>query len=202
MEQLPYARRELLEHYPGRELTAEQARSVDEFTAEVEEILTSPALVIYGLARSVSAAFTNVFAAVEGSIGEERTLAIAEEFGRAHGRVNFRRFLENRGLTGGPRAMCEYQDWAHALRGPRQATALFASFDETSVVVERTDCVYFFGERGAPNKFVEAIERGMTKGYADVDPSLSHVENDRCLCKGSAEGCRHRFVYRAAEGGS
>jgi hypothetical protein len=198
MQQLPYARPELLEAYPGRGITEEQKASVDDYTAEVEEILTDPALVIYGLARSVSAAFSNVFARVEAAIGEEQALAIAEDFGRTHGTANYRRFLESRNLAGGPRAMCEYQDWAHALRGPRQATALFASFDDTSVVVERTDCVYYFGERGAGNKYVEAIERGMMHGYTDVDPTLSHVENDRCLCKGSAEGCRHRFVFRSA----
>lgn len=195
MQRLEHARSEYLDTYPGSNITEPERKAVDDFTATVEEIVRDGRLIIYGLSQSLSAILTNLAVALEKEVGSDKTLEILRSFGKAHGKRNYALFLQNRGLSSGPRAMCEYQDFAHALRGPRQATALFASYDDNTVLVERSDCVYFFGVRGQPNPYVKAVEEGMIAGYKEVDPSLMEVVNDKCLCMGSSDGCRHRFLF-------
>lgn len=196
MQNLEHANVQLLGSYPGSQITEQEKDAFDNFTASMDQFLRPDgSLVIYGLSQSLSALLTYLSAAIEEEVGEETTLKILRGFGRAHGMRNYGRFLKTRGVSGGPRAMCEYQDLSHAARGPRQATALFAQYDDNSVLVERTDCAYFMGKRGEPNKYVRAVEDGMIAGYKEIDGSLVDVINDECLCSGSSNGCRHRFVF-------
>jgi hypothetical protein len=196
MRELEYADQALLADYPGTDLSEEDKRAIADSTAGVVEILTSPELIIHGLGESLSVIVTAIFAKVEEVAGAETALEVARRLGREHGERNYSRFLANRGLPGGPRSFCEYEDYGHALRGPRHVKALFARYDETSVYVEREDCLYFCGERGRRNLYIEALEAGMYEGYIAADPRLERVENPRCLCKGDADGCVHRFVFR------
>lgn len=197
---MEYADPALLEAYPGMRLSPEDRAMVDQSTAPVVEILQRPDLIIHALGESLSVIVTAIFEEVAHATGPETALAVARSLGRRHGERNLRRFLENRGLPGGARSFCEYEDYGHALRGPRHVQALFATHDDTTVVVHRSDCLYFCGRRGTPNPYIEALEAGMYEGYAAADPLLERVENPRCLCKGDPDGCEHRFVFRRSDG--
>lgn len=196
MQYLEHADARALETYPGIAITPQERDSVDNATATVKDILLGDGrLVIYGLSQSISAILTYLPEAIERQLGGEKTLRILHNCGKVLGKRNYGLFLTSRGLSGGPRAMCAYQDFVHALRGPRHATALFAKYDRRSVLVERSDCVYFYGTRGKPNRYVKAIEDGMMDGFKEADPSLVEVVNEQCLCLGHPTGCRHRFVF-------
>jgi hypothetical protein len=130
-------------------------------------------------------------------LGREKALALAETYGKEAGKIGYGSFLRGHNLTGGPRAMAMYQDLAHARRGYQHASALFAQYDDHEVRVTRTNCQYFSKERGTPDAYTEAIERGMCAGYIEIDPSLERIDNPRCLCKGTPEGCEHVFVFKA-----
>lgn len=197
MKTKDYASPKLLESYPGVALTEKDKRQIDESTISIPELMSRPDLILYATGQALSAMVTNFFTKLEEMTDEKTALDLARKLGAEHGAANYGRFLKNRGLSGGPAAFAEYQDFGHAQRGPRHVDACFATYDDTSVVVERTDCVYFCGERGTPNKYVQALEKGMwAEGYPRVDPSWDHVENSYCLCKGSTKGCKHRFVFK------
>ena len=173
------------------------SRKIDEATVRLPELMTRPELVLYAVGQALSATVTRFFTTLERVADEETALKVAHELGAEHGAANYGAFLKNRGLEGGPAAFAEYQDFGHAQRGPRHVDACFAEYDDTTVVVRRTDCVYFWGERGQPNKYVEALEKGMySAGYPSVDPLWSHTENTYCLCQGSTQGCEHRFIFK------
>ncbi len=196
MKPRPYADEKLLETYPGIHLTDEDKRKIDESTVVIPELLSRGDLILYGVGQALSAMVTLFFRKLEEITDERTALDLAYQLGLEHGNANYGRFLRNRGLPGGPESMCEYQDFGHGVRGPRHARALFAVHDDNAVLVKRTDCLYFWGMRGEPNRYVETLEKGIVEGYKQVDPRLDHVENPRCLCKGSAEGCEHRFVFK------
>ncbi|MCH2170618.1 hypothetical protein MK489_07520 [Myxococcota bacterium] len=202
MKRREYADPELVSGYPGVGMTEEDRRKIDESTVELSELMTRPDLLLYATGQALSATVTRFFATLEELTDEETALRVAYQMGAKHGAANYGAFLANRGLRGGPKAFAEYQDYGHAQRGPRHVGACFAEYDETSVLVKRRDCVYFWGTRGEPNKFIEALERGMyTEGYPSVDPLWSHTENAHCLCKGSTKGCEHRFVFKKESDG-
>ena len=196
MKPLGYADPKLLESYPGIQLTDEDRRKMDEATVAIEELMARPELIIYGLGQTLSFVLTALFSRLEEMTDEPTALGLARQLGVEFGKTSYGRFLKNRELPGGPSSMCAYQDFAHALKGPRQASALFATYDDRSVLVKRTDCVYFWGTRGEPNKYIQAFEEGAVEGYRQVDPSLDRVETHWCLCKGSSEGCEHLFVFK------
>lgn len=193
---LEYADPALVERYPGAVLSAQDRRKFDEGSFEVAEILTRPDVLLYGLGQALSVMFTSSFETLAEVVGKEAALDVARQVGRKHAAKNYGQFLKSRGYEGGAKAFCEYQDYGHSLRGPRHVSALFAEYNENSVLVTREDCVYFWGERGQPNKYVEALESGMYEGYREVDPLFEGVENSRCLCKGSPDGCQHLFIFR------
>jgi hypothetical protein len=198
MEPMEYADPALLEAYPAMQLSAADRAKIQDSTASVVEILQRPDLIIHALGESISVIVTALLEQVAEVTSPQTAIAVARGLGRQHGERNLRRFLENRGLPGGARSFCEYEDYGHALRGPRHVQALFARSDETTVVVQRSDCLYFCGRRGKRSPYIEALEAGMYEGYAAADPLLERVENPRCLCKGDADGCEHRFVFRPA----
>jgi hypothetical protein len=196
MQQPDYADPKLVDRYLGIDLTDEDKKRVDDAVVPVPELIERPELVLYATGQALSAVITGLFSKVEEILGEEATIELARSYGREHGELNLGKFLRNRNLPGGPESFAMYQDWGHALRGPRHAVALFSYFDDDSVMVRRSDCVYFCGERGTPNKYIANLEGGIVEGYQVVDPSLTHFENEKCLCKGSTDGCEHRWYFK------
>ncbi|MTD54012.1 hypothetical protein [Amycolatopsis pithecellobii] len=189
-----HASDELSARYPGRDLTDEQKNAVRDATASIEQLVETEGLLTFAVGEALSSFVTGILESVAEIAGEEAAIAAAVQVGHRYGRENYSKYLRNRGLTSSPEVFCAYQDYMHAVRGPRHATALWATYGDDSVTVERSDCLYFSGERGTPNRIVAAMEASIVEGYQQVDPQL-RMENPRCLTKGNPEGCLHLFRF-------
>ncbi len=196
-----HASDELAARYPGSHLTAEDKDAVRNATASIEQLVDTDGLLLFAVGEALSSFVTSILESVAKVSGEDVAIAAAVEVGHRYGRENYSKYLRNRGLTSGPEVFCAYQDYMHAVRGPRHATALWATCGEDSVTVRRSDCLYFCGERGTPNRIVAAMEASIVEGYQQVDPNLQ-VENPRCLTKGNTEGCLHLFRFSQTTAGS
>jgi hypothetical protein len=189
-----HASDDLSARYPGSHLTDKQKGAIRDATASIEQLTDTEGLLAFAVGEALSSFVTSILDSVAKIAGEDVAIAAAVEVGHRYGRENYSKYLRNRGLTSSPEVFCAYQDYMHAVRGPRHATALWATYGEDSVTVRRSDCLYFCGERGTPNRIVAAMEASIVEGYQQVDPNLK-VENPRCLTKGDPEGCLHLFRF-------
>jgi hypothetical protein len=143
--------------------------------------------IVYAQSRSFANLFHNIFDVVRERFGEERATEVAQSLGRRYGVNNYGGFLRSRGVKeGSPALMCEFQDMAHAIRGPDHASALFGEFDEERCMVKRTKCIYFSDHPAGMGQYTAIFEAAVAEGYQEVDPALERVDNPRCLCKGDS----------------
>lgn len=191
----PHASADLEDRYPGAHLTEADKDRVRNATATIEELVSTDGLILFGLGEALSSILTTLLDTTAAVGGEHVALEVARQVGLRYGEDNYSKYLRNRGLESNAEVFCAYQDYMHTLRGPRHITAWWASHDDTSVLVERTDCLYFCGRRGVPNKLVAELELSITQGYRRVDPNLV-IDNPQCLTKGDAAGCVHRFAFK------
>ena len=196
MQKLPHAKPDLAARYPGTNLSEDDKKRMAAWQIGVEELVNRPELIVYNISDAIRSLLALVFQTAEQMLGREKAVALAEAYGKEAGKIGYGSFLRGNNLKGGPEALALYQDLAHARRGYQHASALFADYDDRSVRVTRTNCQYHSKERGTRDIYTEALERGMYTGYMEIDPSLERVDNPRCLCKGSPEGCEHIFVFK------
>lgn len=194
MKRADHASQAIVDRYPGHDLTEEQLDSVRQATATLSELVETDGLILFALGEALSSFVTTLLDTIAELAGDEVALEAARRVGLLYGEGNYTKYLRNRGLTSGPEVFAGYQDYMHTLRGPRHTTALWATYDESTVLVERQDCLYFCGQRGVPNKYVAEMEASIIEGYRRVDPHLM-VSNPKCLTKGSPDGCVHHFTF-------
>lgn len=198
MSRVPHASADLEDRYPGAHLTEEQKERVRSATATIEELVSTDGMILFALGEALSSLLTTLLQTTAAVAGDEAALEVARRVGLRYGEENYAKYLRNRGLESSAEVFGAYQDYMHTLRGPRHITAWWATHDESNVLVERSDCLYFCGTRGVPDRFVAELEHSITEGYRRVDPALV-VENPQCLTQGSPAGCVHRFSFGAAE---
>lgn len=194
-KRMPYATQEMLDRYPGAGMTDEQKEMMDQRRGTIEDLVENPGLLIYNLRQQTSQVYSVVFEKLAEVTDEATALKVAYDYGYQRGVRNYSRFLTSHGYDGGPEAFCEYQDYGHAMYG--NPGALWAEYDEEAgvVIVRRSECHTFWGERGTPNKFTRAIEEGVARGQMDVDPYYMAIENPKCISKGDVDGCEHHCIF-------
>lgn len=196
MKREAYAENPLL-FYPGRRLSAEERRRMDDYDIEIGEVSVDH--LVYSMSRQIETNFQTFYTVAESVVGEAKALEIANQIGRRYGGTGYAKLLAAHGLgdRGSPRMMALYQDLVHSIRGPKHAAALFASWDDKRCVVKRRECIYFSEAQPGNGKYTEAFELGCFEGYKAVDKNLLRVEVHRCRYRGDA-GCEQHWVY--AEG--
>lgn len=194
MDHEPYAHDHLL-FYPGHRLTDEDRRRMEAYEIPIEELTVDH--LVYSMSRQIENNFQSFYTVAEEVIGEERALEIAREIGRRYGGQGYARLLEAEGLgkDGSARMMALYQDLVHSIRGPKHASALYASHDEGRCVVKRRQCIYFNEDAPQNGKYTGAFESGCFEGYAAADDNLLRVEVHACRWKGD-DGCEQHWVYQ------
>ena len=197
MEREPYAKNPLL-FYPGRRLSDEDRRRIDEYDIAIDEISLDQ--LIYGLSRQIEMNFMTFYTVAESVVGEKKALEIANEAGRRYGGKGYEKLLKVHGMgdRGSARMMALYQDLVHSIRGPKHASALYAEHDEKRCVVRRKECIYFNEQHPENGKYTEAFELGCFDGYKDADKNLLRVEVHKCRYRGD-QGCEQHWVYEDDE---
>ncbi len=191
----PYADDPLL-FYPGARLSEAERARMDSYEIDIEEVTVDH--LVYSLARQIELNFQVFYTVAEELVGEEQALAIAYEIGRRYGGQGYAKFLEARGVEGSPRMMALYQDFVHAIRGPKHTSALYAEHSDDRCVVKRRECIYFNEDRPENGKFTGAFEAGCFEGYKAADPNLTEVEVVRCRWKGDGD-CLQQWHFREPE---
>lgn len=193
MKREPYAENSLL-FYPGRRLSDEERRRMDEYDIDISEVSLDH--LIYSMSRQIENNFQTFYTVAESVVGEEKALEIAREIGERYGGRGYAQLLETRGMgnEGSPRMMALYQDLVHSIRGPKHAAALYAEYDDKRCVVRRKECIYFNEQAPENGKYTEAFELGCFAGYKAADENLLRVEVHRCRYRGDA-GCEQHWVY-------
>ena len=197
MEREPYTKNPLL-FYPGRRLSDEDRRRIDEYDIAIDEISLDQ--LIYGLSRQIEMNFMTFYTVAESVVGEKKALEIANEAGRRYGGKGYEKLLKVQGMgdRGSARMMALYQDLVHSIRGPKHASALYAEHDEKRCVVRRKECIYFNEQHPENGKYTEAFELGCFDGYKDADKNLLRVEVHKCRYRGD-QGCEQHWVYEDDE---
>jgi hypothetical protein len=189
-----YATDKLL-FYPGRNLSEREKQRMEAYDISISDLTVDH--IIYSMSRQIENNFMTFYAVAEDVIGEEKSLELAGEIGRRYGGVGYANLLKAMGLgeEGSPRTMALYQDLVHAIRGPKHAAALFATFDESRCIVRRNACIYFSERFPGNGKYTAAFEQGCFAGYLAADRNLKRVEVVKCLCRG-ADSCEQHWVYK------
>lgn len=197
MEREPYARRNLL-FYPGLNLSEEEKRRMDNLEVPIEELTVDH--LVYSMGRQIETNFQSFYTVAEEIVGEEAALQIAQEIGRRYGGGGYAKLLEAYGTpgVGSARMMALYQDVAHAIRGPKHTSALYAKYDDERCIVERDHCIYFDERRPENGKYTGAFEAGCFEGYVAADANLDRVVVHRCRWRGD-DGCRISWEYSQLE---
>ena len=193
MEREAYSKNPLL-FYPGRRLSEEDRRRMDEYDIAIDEISLDQ--LIYSLSRQIEMNFMTFYTVAESVVGEEKALEIANEAGRRYGGKGYEKLLQVHGMgdRGSARMMALYQDLVHSIRGPKHASALYAEHDAKRCVVRRQECIYFNEDHAENGKYTEAFELGCFDGYKQADKNLLRVEVHKCRYRGD-QGCEQHWVY-------
>jgi len=196
-KQEPYANDPLL-FYPGRRLSDEEKRRIENYDIEIDEITVDH--LIYSMSKQIENNFQTFYSVAEEIVGEEKALAIAHEIGLRYGGKGYETLLKAKGLgrDGSARMMALYQDLVHSIRGPKHTSALYAEHDEKRCVVRRKECIYFSEQHPENGKYTEALELGCFEGYKAADQNLLRVEVHKCRYRGDA-GCEQHWVYEESE---
>jgi hypothetical protein len=197
MRREPYASRNLL-FYPGLSLSEDEKRRMDALEVPIEELTTDH--LVYSMGRQIEANFQSFYTVAEEIVGEGAALEIAREIGRRYGGGGYAKLLAAYGTPGEgtARMMALYQDIAHAIRGPKHTSALYAEYDDDRCVVERDHCIYYDESRPENGKYTGAFEEGCFEGYVAADRNLDRVEVHRCRWRGD-DGCRISWEYSRQE---
>jgi hypothetical protein len=197
MHQEPYAADPLL-FYPGAGLTEAERQRMDRYEIPVGEVTVDH--LVYSMSRQIENNFQAFYTVAEELVGQERALEIAREVGRRYGGTGYARLLAAHGRpgTGSPRMMAIYQDLVHAIRGPKHAAALFATYDTERCVVRRRACIYFNEENPANGRYTGAFEAGCFEGYVAADRNLDRVETVHCRWQG-ADSCEQHWIFKPVE---
>jgi hypothetical protein len=197
MKNEPYAGNALL-FYPGRRLTDEQKRKMDEYEIDIGEVTVDH--LIYSMSRQIENNFQTFYTVAESVEGEEKALENAREIGERYGGQGYAKLLEvqGKGNEGSPRMMALYQDLVHSIRGPKHAAALYAEYDDKRCVVRRKECIYYNEQNPQNGKYTEAFELGCFAGYKAADKNLLRVEVHKCRYRGDG-GCEQHWVYAEGE---
>ena len=179
--------------YPGRGLNAEERRRMDVLDIEIGEVTIDH--LVYSMASQIENNFQVFYTLAEEIVGEEKALEIAFQIGLRYGGRGYSNFLQSRGRTeGDPRAMAQYQDLVHSIRGPKHTSALYAEFTDDRCIVRRKECIYYSDAYPQNGKYTSAFEQGCFAGYQASDKNLVRVEVQRCRCRGDAE-CEQHWIY-------
>jgi hypothetical protein len=193
MVQEPYASDPLL-FYPGRHLSAEERRRMDEYDLGISDVTIDH--LVYSMGRQIENNFQTFYTVAEDIIGEEKALEIAHEIGRRYGGQGYAKLLAAHGMeVGSPRMMALYQDLVHSIRGPKHASALFAEHDDERCIVRRGECVYYNEDRPENGKYTGAFESGCFQGYVEADQNIDRVDTIRCRWRGDAD-CEQHWVFK------
>lgn len=194
MTQESYASNKLL-FYPGRNLSAEETRRMDAYETRIGELTVDH--ILYSMSRQIENNFMTFYTVAQELIGEEKSLEIATAIGTRYGGLGYATMLKAMGLgnDGSPRTMAMYQDFVHAIRGPKHAAALFAEYDDKRCVVRRNACIYFSEKFPDNGKYTSAFEQGCFAGYMAADKNLKRVDVIKCLCRGG-DSCEQHWVYK------
>ncbi len=180
--------------YPVRELSDLEKERIDTLNFNFEELKADH--IVYALSRAFGSIFHNTMKAIEEVASRDVAMKTAERLGERYGIANYGAFLKSRGAERGTAAlMCEFQDKVHSVRGIEHATARFGMFDDEKCVIRRKKCIYHLYSFEDTGKYTEALEKGIQKGYFQVDPGLAKFENVRCLWKGD-NGCEHIISFK------
>jgi hypothetical protein len=193
-EQKPYASERLL-FYPGRNLSPEEKRRMEEYEVKIDELTVDH--IVHSMSRQIENNFQTFYTVAEDLIGEAQALKLAYEIGLRYGGLGYAKLLKayGRGNEGSPEMMAIYQDLVHAIRGPKHAAALYAEYDDRRCTVRRNACIYFSERTPGNGKYTSAFEQGCFAGYRSADKNLLRVEVAKCLCRGDAS-CEQHWVYR------
>jgi hypothetical protein len=194
VNELPHANDRLL-FYPGRNVSQDWSDRIDRFDYSLSDIGSD--LLVASMAKQIERNFQTFFGAAADVVGAAVTLEIARTLGRKYGGRGYATFLRSRGSEGRgtPALMAEYQDLAHAIRGPKHTAALFAQYDDRRCVIRRGACVYFSEEFPEHAPYTGAFEAGCMDGYKDVDENLLDVEVLSCRWQG-APSCETIITFR------
>jgi hypothetical protein len=190
----PYASDPLL-FYPGAGLSESERGRMSRYEIPIDQITVDH--LIYSMSRQIEANFQSFYTVAQELVGEEKALEIAHEIGRRYGGGGYATYLKALGLegAGSARTMALYQDLVHSLRGPKHASALFATHNEQRCIVRREHCIYFSEDAPENGKYAGAFEAGCFEGYRAADANLRRVEVHRCRWQG-ADGCEQHWVYQ------
>lgn len=193
----PYASNHLL-FYPGARLTAAERSRMENYEIRIDELTIDH--LVYSMSRQIENNFQTFYSTAEDIVGEEKALAIAREIGRRYGGTGYAMLLKayGRERRGEPKMMALYQDLVHAIRGPKHAAALFATYSDTECIVKRKECIYFSEAKPENGKYTEAFEAGCFDGYVAADDNLLRVEVMHCRYQG-APGCEQHWVFEPPE---
>ncbi len=191
---LDYATNVLL-LYPGKNLSAEEKRRMDEYAIKIDELTVDH--IVYSMSRQIENNFQTIYTVAEELFGEEQPLRLAYEIGRRYGGLGYAKLLKayGKGNEGSPQMMALYQDLVHAIRGPKHTAALFAEYDDSRCIVRRNACIYFSETMRQNGKYTAAFEQGCFAGYMAADKNLLRVDVVKCLCLGDAS-CEQHWSYK------
>lgn len=184
--------------YPGARLSAAERARMDTYEIGIGELTVDH--LVYSMSKQIENNFQTFYSTAEDVVGEEQALKIAHEIGRRYGGRGYAMLLRAQGREqrGEPRMMALYQDLVHAIRGPKHAAALFATYTDTECIVRRKECIYYSEGNPANGKYTEAFEAGCFEGYVAADDNLLRVDVVHCRFQG-APGCEQHWVFEPPE---
>lgn len=185
-----------LRFYPGANMSEERKRQVLNLEVPLDEVTYDD--ILFNTARSYTGTFYGLIAVMEKRLGKEATQDIVREMGYVGGKRNIPAWLEAHGVTeGSPALMSEYQDYAHALRGPEHASA-YSEYTETVCRVARDKCGWHTGRPEGMESYCKYSSEGFLKAYRESDAALETAEIKMCMSSGD-ETCEHVFTYRSQD---
>jgi hypothetical protein len=190
---LPHASQPLM-FYPARNLPAAERKRLEGFEIELDELTVDH--IVFSLSRQVENNFQTFYTVAEDVVGTEKAMEIAYEIGVRYGGLGYSTWLSAHGYgdRGNPETMARYQDFVHAIRGPKHTAALFATYTDVECVVKRGACIYFDETKPANGKYTGEFERGCFEGYKRADANLDRVEVRSCCWRGDG-GCDIAWVF-------
>jgi hypothetical protein len=183
--------------YPGDSMSEERKQQVLNFAVPLDEVTYED--ILFNTARAYTGTFYSLIAIMEERIGVEATRDIVREMGYRGGKRNIPAWLRAHGVESGSAAlMSEYQDYAHAMRGPDHARAV-SEYTETVCQVTRTTCGWHTGRPEGMESYCKYSSEGFLKAYRESDSALKEARIAACLSEGD-DHCKHVFTYEAKEG--
>lgn len=178
--------------YPGR-ISAERQRALTNFDISIDELGIDD--IVFSIARNVTHAIYIMLDIIRATWGEDAAILAAREYAYRRAKAGFTKWLKRHGVGGGtPAIMASYQDYVHALMGPAASTA-YTSFDESKVVVRRTQCSYHSYRPEGMRSMCDDMGEGFMKGYMEADPNFIKTEKTACLSLGDPF-CERTFWYK------